>query len=149
VSVHSLSPAAAGLALAAGFVSFLSPCVLPLLPVYLSYVSGVSVERLQRERWAALRVTLAFVAGFTAVFVVLGAGAGGVGSELLHHRRVLTVVAGAFLILSGVMVMGLMHLPLHPLPGCRGCTGCRALSSPAPRCASPGRRAWAQSWAPF
>ena len=114
MSVHSLSPAAAGLALAAGFVSFLSPCVLPLLPVYLSYVSGVSVERLQRERWAALRVTLAFVAGFTAVFVVLGAGAGGVGSELLHHRRVLTVVAGAFLILSGVMVMGLMHLPLHP-----------------------------------
>ena len=113
MTVHSLSPAAAGLALAAGFVSFLSPCVLPLLPVYLSYVSGVSVERLQAERWAALRVTLVFVAGFTAVFVLLGAGAGGVGSALLHHRRALTVVAGAFLIFSGVMVMGLMHFPLR------------------------------------
>ena len=47
MSVHALSLSAAGLAFAAGFVSFLSPCVLPLLPVYLSYISGVSVERLQ------------------------------------------------------------------------------------------------------
>ena len=55
MSVHDLSLSAAGLAFAAGFVSFLSPCVLPLLPVYLSYISGVSVERLHTERWAVLR----------------------------------------------------------------------------------------------
>jgi cytochrome c-type biogenesis protein len=113
VTVHALSLSAAGLAFAAGFVSFLSPCVLPLLPVYLSYISGVSVERLQAERWAVLRVTLGFVSGFTIVFVVLGAGAGGVGSALLHHRHALTLAAGAFLVLAGIAVMGSFHLPLH------------------------------------
>ena len=113
MSVHDLSLSAAGLALAAGFVSFLSPCVLPLLPVYLSYISGVSVERLHTERWAVLCVTLAFVAGFTVVFVLLGAGAGGVGSVLLHHRHALTLAAGAFLVLAGIAVMGSLHLPLR------------------------------------
>ena len=113
MTVHALSLSAAGLAFAAGFVSFLSPCVLPLLPVYLSYISGVSVERLQVERWAVLRVTLAIVAGITIVFVLLGAGAGGVGSALLHHRHTLTLVAGAFLVLAGVAVMGSLHLPLR------------------------------------
>ena len=126
MTVHSVSLAAAGLALVAGFVSFLSPCVLPLLPVYLSYISGVSVGRLTTERWAVLRVTLAFVAGFTAVFVLLGAGAGGVGGELLHHRRALTIAAGVFLVLSGIVVMGLVHLPVNPpswTPRLRGVPG--------------------------
>ncbi|NLG65520.1 MAG: cytochrome c biogenesis protein CcdA [Actinobacteria bacterium] len=108
--IESLSLSAVGLAFAAGLVSFLSPCVLPLLPVYLSYVSGVSVEQLDRQRWAVLPVALAFVLGFTSVFVLLGAGAGGVGSALLRHRDTLTVIAGAFLILSGVAVAGRLHL---------------------------------------
>jgi cytochrome c-type biogenesis protein len=115
VTVESLSPAAAGLAFVAGLLSFLSPCVLPLLPVYLSYLSGVGVERLEAERWQVLRVALAFVAGFTLVFVLMGAGAGGIGSLLLHHRRALAIVAGAFLILSGVTLTGLVHLPLPAL----------------------------------
>jgi cytochrome c-type biogenesis protein len=126
VSIDTLSLSAAGLALAAGFVSFLSPCVLPLLPVYLSYISGVGVERLHTERWVVLRVTLAFVAGFTAIFVVLGAGAGGVGSVLLHHRHTLTIAAGAFLVLAGVAVMGFVHLPVRApafAPRLRGIPG--------------------------
>jgi cytochrome c-type biogenesis protein len=112
MTIESLSLSAAGLAFIAGLASFLSPCVLPLLPVYLSYISGVSVERLESERWQVLRVALAFVAGFTLVFVLMGAGAGGIGALLLHQRRLLTIIAGAFLILSGVALMGLVHLPL-------------------------------------
>lgn len=111
MTIQSLSLSAAGLAFVAGLASFLSPCVLPLLPVYLSYISGVSVERLGRERWAVLPVALAFVAGFTAVFVVLGAGAGGVGGLLLRHRHTLTIVSGVFLILGGSVVTGQIHLP--------------------------------------
>lgn len=111
MTIESLSLPAAGLAFAAGLASFLSPCVLPLLPVYLSYLSGVAVERLEGERWQVLRVALAFVAGFSVVFVLLGVGAGGIGSLLLHQRRLLTTIAGAFLVLSGVAVMGLVHVP--------------------------------------
>ena len=142
MTVHALSLSAAGLAFAAGFVSFLSPCVLPLLPVYLSYISGVSVERLQVERWAVLRVTLAFVAGFTAVFVLLGAGAGGVGSALLHHRHALTLAAGAFLVLAGIVVMGSLHLPLRTPAWSSRLRGIPGRCWPGPRSASPGRRAW-------
>ena len=77
--ITSLSLSAVGLAFAAGLLSFSSPCVLPLLPVYLSFISGVGVEELGREHRRLLWTSLLFVAGFTAVFVLMGAGAGGVG----------------------------------------------------------------------
>ena len=85
-----------GLAFLAGLVSFVSPCVLPLLPVYLSFISGVGVERLGSERRRLLWTSLLFVAGFTLVFVAMGAGAGGVGRLLIRHRHELTIAAGAF-----------------------------------------------------
>ncbi|HUK78609.1 MAG TPA: cytochrome c biogenesis protein CcdA [Thermoleophilia bacterium] len=114
VTVQSLSLTTAALALAAGFLSFASPCVLPLVPVYLSYVSGVSVDRLTGERDRVLGVALAFVAGFTVVFMALGAAAGGIGSVLLGHRGALTIVAGVFLIVSGLVMAGALRLPgLH------------------------------------
>jgi cytochrome c-type biogenesis protein len=126
VNIDSLALPAAGLAFAAGLVSFLSPCVLPLLPAYLSYVSGVSVDSLESERGKVLRVALAFVAGFTVVFVALGAGAGGVGRFLSQYRTLLTIVAGAFLVISGLVIMGLLHLPgrgLSRMPRARGLPG--------------------------
>jgi cytochrome c-type biogenesis protein len=107
----SLSLTAAALAFAAGLLSFVSPCVLPLLPVYLSFVSGVGVERLGSEHRRLLWTSLLFVAGFTAVFVLLGAGAGGVGRLLIQYRRELTIVAGAFIALSGLVVAGVVRLP--------------------------------------
>jgi cytochrome c-type biogenesis protein len=114
VSIHALSPAAVALALAAGAVSFLSPCVLPLVPAYLSYVSGVSVADIERRRLHVVWVALAFVAGFTAVFVVLGATAGGLGSFLHDERRLLTVIGGVFLVVAGLVVAGVVRLPgLH------------------------------------
>jgi cytochrome c-type biogenesis protein len=111
--VESLSAATALLAFIAGLVSFISPCVLPLLPAYLSYVSGVGVERLD-ERGDVLVAALAFVAGFSTVFVLLGAAAGGLGSLLERYRPELTLAAGVFLIVSGLVVSGLVRLPgLH------------------------------------
>jgi cytochrome c-type biogenesis protein len=112
VEITSLSLTAIGLAFAAGVLSFLSPCVLPLLPVYLSFISGVGVEDLGGgHRRRLLLTSLLFVAGFTVVFVVMGAGAGGVGRLLIQHRDVLMIAAGAFIAFSGLVVAGFIRLP--------------------------------------
>jgi cytochrome c-type biogenesis protein len=110
VTITELSPAAFGLALIAGAASFLSPCVLPLLPGYLSFVSGVSVDRLHVDTRRVLISTVAFVAGFTLIFVLLGAGAGFVGDLLLRYRSTLQIVAGVLLVLLGIAVTGLLPL---------------------------------------
>jgi len=125
VTIEALSLAAFGLAFLAGLLSFLSPCVLPLLPVYLSYVSGVGIDRLQARRGRVVGLSLFFVAGFTVVFVLMGAGAGGVGSLLIDFRRELTVAAGVFIAVSGLIVAGVIRLPeravaVTPRPGGAG-----------------------------
>lgn len=109
--ITGLSLAAVGLAFVAGFVSFVSPCVVPLLPVYLSFISGVGVDRLGSARRRLLWTSLLFVAGFTAVFVAMGAGAGGFGRLLVAYRRELSVAAGAFVMFSGLVVAGVIPLP--------------------------------------
>ena len=97
-------------AFAGGMLSFLSPCVLPLVPGYLSLVSGLSVAELQEgERSNVRRVivsTLLFIAGFTAVFVALGAAASGLGQTLREHQRGLESVAGALVMAMGVFLAG-------------------------------------------
>jgi cytochrome c-type biogenesis protein len=107
VQVHD--PGVIG-AFAGGMLSFLSPCVLPLVPGYLSLVSGLSVAELQEgDRGNVRRVvlsTLLFVAGFTAVFVALGAAASGLGQTLREHQRVLEQVAGAVVMAMGVFLAG-------------------------------------------
>jgi cytochrome c-type biogenesis protein len=125
-TVTTLSLPAAGLAFVAGLVSFISPCVLPLLPVYLSFISGVGVDRLAGERWRLLWTSLLFVAGFTAVFVLMGAGAGGVGRLLVRHRTELTIIAGAFIVFSGLVVTGIVPMPkpvMRVAPTHRGAGG--------------------------
>jgi cytochrome c-type biogenesis protein len=93
-------------ALAAGFVSFLSPCVLPLVPGYLSAVTGVMPNDLDR---APLRRVLApsllFVASFSAIFIVLGLGATALGSTLNEHRPLLEHVSGAVIIALGLFFL--------------------------------------------
>jgi len=111
VEITSLSLTAIGLAFAAGLLSFVSPCVLPLLPVYLSFISGVGVEELGGQRRRLLWTSLLFVAGFTLVFVLMGAGAGGVGRLLIQYRQALTIAAGAFIAVSGLVVAGVIKLP--------------------------------------
>jgi cytochrome c-type biogenesis protein len=111
VELTSLSLSALGLAFAAGLLSFISPCVLPLLPVYLSFISGVGVDRFSERRPRLLLTSLMFVAGFTMVFVLMGAGAGGIGRLLLLYRQELTIAAGAFIAVSGLVVSGAVRPP--------------------------------------
>jgi cytochrome c-type biogenesis protein len=105
-----------GVAFLAGLLSFLSPCVAPLVPGYLSFLAGsagvgvASASRGETER--LLTVSILFVLGFTAVFVVLGAGAGLFGSLLETVRPQLNVVAGSVMILLGLVVGGLIRIPL-------------------------------------
>jgi cytochrome c-type biogenesis protein len=91
-------------ALAAGVVSFLSPCVLPLVPGYLSAVSGVSADELDSAGWRrVLGPSLLFVASFSAIFVLLGLTATGLGSTLQEHEELLTKVAAALIVAMGVL----------------------------------------------
>jgi len=111
VTITSLSLAALAIAFAAGVVSFISPCVLPLVPTYLSYISGVGVEGFARERRRVLAVALAFVGGFTAVFMILGLAAGVFGRLLDDYQHQLTIAAGVFFILSGLVIAGALRVP--------------------------------------
>jgi len=103
---------AAPVALAAGAVSFLSPCVLPLVPGYLSYVTGMTGQDVAvRRRWMTSRTflgSLLFVLGFSAVFVAYGSLFGGLGSALATHRRALQQVFGVLTIVLGVMFSGVL-----------------------------------------
>jgi cytochrome c-type biogenesis protein len=108
--VIELGPAGLAIAFAAGVVSFTSPCVLPLVPGYLSFVSGVGFDELGDRPHRVAASTGAFVAGFTAMFVAFGAGAAWFGSFLLENRRPLEIAAGIFIIVAAVTFVGL------PLP---------------------------------
>lgn len=108
-------------ALGAGALSFLSPCVLPLVPPYLCYMAGVSVEDFRGDgatatriasRTALLAASLAFVLGFTTVFVALGAGASTIGRFLRAWQEPLGVAAGIVIILMGLNFLGLLRIPL-------------------------------------
>lgn len=98
------------LAFGGGIISFLSPCVLPLLPGYLGLMSGYSVADLQAGRASGghmLRVTSLFVAGFTVVFVATGAAATQVGRFLVQYQSVTERVAGALILAFGVLLIGM------------------------------------------
>jgi cytochrome c-type biogenesis protein len=91
-------------ALAAGVVSFLSPCVLPLVPGYLSAVSGVSATELETAGWRRiLGPSLLFVASFSTIFILLGLTATGLGSALHDHEQLLTKISAALIILMGLL----------------------------------------------
>jgi cytochrome c-type biogenesis protein len=93
----------------AGIVSFLSPCVLPLVPGYVSMLSGVGVEQLKEGQGSTgklLSSAFAFVCGFSAVFITFGASASAVGSFLLKNKNLLAPIAGALIILFGLHLVG-------------------------------------------
>lgn len=104
-------------ALFAGFISFISPCVLPLVPAYISFISGVSMDELrnaERQQQMTLRLmvsSLLFIGGFTLVFVLLGATATFVGGFLLQNLGIISKVAGVVLIIFGLHVAGLIKIP--------------------------------------
>lgn len=99
-------------AVLAGLLSFASPCVLPLLPAYLSYATGLGAAELAAggRRRTVLVGTLGFVLGFAIVFVATGAVIGGIGSALLESSRTITVVVGLVTIVLGAMFAGLIPI---------------------------------------
>ena len=107
-------PAAFAAAFAAGLVSFASPCVLPLVPGYLSYVSGVGVDELGARPRRVAVTTAWFVVGFGAMFVAFGAGTAWFGAALFDHRRTLEIAAGGFIIFAGLVFAG-VRLPIRLL----------------------------------
>jgi len=105
------------IAAGAGLLSFLSPCVLPLFPSYLSFIAGVSFDDLKdnaasaRTRRAILVNSLLFILGFSLVFVALGAGATLLGQALFRHQDIIRRVGGALIIVMGLYVAGWLRIP--------------------------------------
>src|SRR5205807_8283890 len=103
----------------AGLVSFLSPCVLPLVPGYISMLSGIGMEQLRKGEVPSsslLGPSLSFIAGFSVVFISFGASASAVGVFLKQNRNMLTPVAGALILLFGLHLLGLL-IKLSPRVG--------------------------------
>jgi cytochrome c-type biogenesis protein len=105
-------------ALLAGLVSFLSPCVLPLVPPYLVYLAGASLERLAdaeaepRVRRETIAAAALFVAGFSTVFVALGAGASAIGAVMRFYSNELAILAGIVIIVMGLHFLGVTPIQL-------------------------------------
>lgn len=105
-------------AFGAGLFSFLSPCVLPLIPSYLSFVSGVALEEMRsaqvesRVRWRVAWNSIAFIFGFSLVFVSLGASASFLGGLFLSYRKFIRILGGLFIALLGIYLMGFLKVPV-------------------------------------
>lgn len=112
----SLTPLTLLLAAGAGFLSFVSPCVLPLLPAYLGYMTGMTADELQAPQDAPTRVhvlgrSVAFVLGLSLVFAALGASASAVGQVLLRNQTIILRVAGLLVVVLGLHTLGLIRIP--------------------------------------
>jgi len=101
-------------AFSAGLFSFLSPCVLPLFPSYLSFITGMSVDRLTSDassvRSTVLLHSIAFIAGFTTVFVSLGASFSAAGQFLFEYRDFIRIAGGALIIVFGLYIAGILRV---------------------------------------
>jgi len=103
------------IAFSAGLLSFVSPCVLPLIPSYLTYMTGVSFNDLTAQdsvakvRWTTFRHSLAFVLGFTLVFTLMGASATSIGNLISKHQNLILRIGGGVIILLGIHFLGIIQ----------------------------------------
>ena len=106
--------ASVGIALAftAGLLSFLSPCVLPLIPSYVTFITGLSLEDVSRARRTALVHSLLFILGFTIIFVALGATATALGQLLGYQRAWISRIGGILIIVFGLYMLGVFNVSL-------------------------------------
>jgi cytochrome c-type biogenesis protein len=105
------------IAFGAGLISFFAPCVIPLLPAYVGYVTGVSVQDLKEKGYSPfikklLFSSLLYILGFSVVFVVLGTAAAGIGVSLRRYDYIIQKVGGLIIFLLGLEFAGVFHLPL-------------------------------------
>lgn len=114
---HGLTPYVLLYSLVMGLISFASPCILPLIPSYVSYITGISYDELvsretrRKNMSITLLHSLAFVAGFSIIFVLLGATASLAGSILSQHLGTIRIVGGVLVIIMGVFVMDVINIP--------------------------------------
>lgn len=106
------------MALGAGFLSFFSPCILPLIPVYIMYMTGVSMEdELENRRILALGRTFGFVTGFTIIFMIMGTSASFLGKIFLRNKEVFAKVSGFLIIVFGLNMMGILKFSFLNMGG--------------------------------
>ncbi len=105
------------IAFSAGILSFVSPCVLPLVPSYITYITGASFHELtdaeskSKLRWITIFHSLLFIAGFSAIFILMGASASYLGQVLVQYQQWIMKAGGVFIIILGIHFTGLMTLP--------------------------------------
>ena len=99
------------IAFSAGLISFLSPCVLPLIPGYISYISGQSLQNILEDKKINIFSLILFCLGFSTVFVILGASASFIGQVLLQKSEILRVIAGVIVIVFSLQLIGLINIP--------------------------------------
>ena len=98
-------------AFGAGLVSFLSPCVLPLIPGYISYISGQSLQNILQSKKINLFSLILFCLGFSSVFVILGASASFLGKALLQNSEFIRIIAGVIIIIFSLQLIGWINIP--------------------------------------
>ena len=96
-------------AFGAGFISFLTPCVLPIIPGYISYITGKNLDEIEKDKRAVLAKTILFSLGFSLVFIVLGITASTVGNILLFFSNELRIIAGMIIILFSIQMLGFFN----------------------------------------
>ena len=99
------------IAFGAGLISFLSPCVLPLIPGYISYISGQSLQEILNKKEINFFPLILFCFGFSTVFVILGASASFLGQTLLQNSEILRIVAGIIIIIFSLQLIGIINIP--------------------------------------
>ena len=98
------------IAFGAGLISFLSPCVLPLIPGYVSYISGQSLEEILESKKTNFFPLVLFCLGFSTVFVILGASASFLGQVLLQNSEILRIIAGIIIIIFSFQLLGIINI---------------------------------------
>ena len=99
------------IAFGAGLISFLSPCVLPLIPGYISYISGQSLQEILNKKKINFFPLILFCLGFSTVFVLLGASASFLGQTLLQNSELLRILAGIVIIIFSLQLIGIINIP--------------------------------------
>jgi len=98
------------IAFGAGLISFLSPCVLPLIPGYISFISGASLDELLKNKKINLLPLILFTLGFSTVFIIFGAAASYLGQVLLQNSEILRIIAGLIIIIFSLQLIGIINI---------------------------------------
>ena len=96
-------------AFGAGFISFLTPCVLPIIPGYISYITGKDLQEIDKDKSIVLTKTIIFSLGFSFIFIILGATASAIGNALLFFSSELRIIAGFIIIIFSLQMLGFLN----------------------------------------